>query len=251
MARSRAHRTIRRLGWGLVAVIVITVGAVLVWSQVGVMEADPDDVAAVRSNDAITLTDAAEGIVLSPTEGTSEIGFVFIPGAKVDPLAYAPLLQDIVAEERVTVVITRPWLNLAFFDPRGLDAFTTAAPHITSWIVGGHSLGGVRACQLSADANALILFASYCAVDLSASEHDVLSVSGSEDRLTTAHKIADARHLLPEDATFVEIDGASHASFGSYGDQAGDGTATLTLEQMRAELDSVLEPLLADVRAAD
>ena len=95
----------------------------------------------------------------------------------------------------------------------------------------------MKACQLASDARALVLFASYCANDLSASETPVLSLSGSEDGLSTPQKIADARHRLPADATMIEIPGASHAShasFGDYGAQPGDGTPTATDAEVRA-----------------
>ena len=161
-------------------------------------------------------------------------------------MAYAAPLQGL-AEEGITVVITRPWLNLAFFDPRGLDDFTSAAPDVESWAVGGHSLGGVRACQLATAADALVLFASYCANDLSDSELPVLSVAGSEDGLSTPEKTADARPMLPADAELVEIDGASHASFGDYGPQAGDGEPTLSEEEMRAQLTDIVGGFLLSV----
>ena len=246
MQNKRGRRILKRVLWGLAIVLVLAVGGTLAWTQIGVMPAEPGPLASVRENPAITVTDADQGIVLAPADGESEIGLVFIPGAKVDPWGYAAILQGL-AEDGVTVVITRPWLNLAFFDPRGLDAFTSAAPDIDEWAVGGHSLGGVRACQLATDADALVLFASYCANDLSASGLPVLSLSGSEDGLSTPEKIADARHLLPADAEMVEIPGASHASFGDYGPQAGDGTPTISSDDMHAEVttqtDGFLEPL--------
>lgn len=216
-------------------VLALLVGGFIAWTQIGVMQADPEQLAAVQENSAITVTDAEEGIVLSPTDGESDTGLVFIPGAKVDPWAYAAILQGL-AEDGTTVVITRPWLNLAFFDPRGLDAFTSAASDVSVWGVGGHSLGGVRACQLSADADALVLFASYCANDLSDSGLPVLSLAGSEDGLSTPEKVADARDQLPADAEMVEIEGAAHASFGDYGVQSGDGTPTISTEEMHAEV---------------
>ena len=246
MQNKRGRRILKRVLWGLAIVLVLAVGGTLAWTQIGVMPAEPGPLASVRENPAIIVTDADQGIVLAPADGESEIGLVFIPGAKVDPWGYAAILQGL-AEDGVTVVITRPWLNLAFFDPRGLDAFTSAAPDIDEWAVGGHSLGGVRACQLATDADALVLFASYCANDLSASGLPVLSLSGSEDGLSTPEKIADARHLLPADAEMVEIPGASHASFGDYGPQAGDGTPTISSDDMHAEVttqtDGFLEPL--------
>ncbi len=218
------------------ALLVVGIVGILIWSQVGVMAAEPEPLAAVRADDRIVITDDAAGIVLTPATGATGVGLVYIPGAKVDPWAYAATMAEVVADDGVTVVITEPWLNLAFFDLRGLDAFTSLAPDVDEWIVGGHSLGGVRACMLAADADALALFASYCATDLSDSGLPVLSISGSEDLLTTPEKIADARGLLPDDAVMEVIDGASHASFGAYGTQPGDGTPEISLDDMTSQL---------------
>lgn len=226
--------------------LLLVVVGTLAWTQIGVMSAEPEPLETVRENTALTVTDAEEGIVLAPADGGSEVGLVFIPGAKVDPWAYAAILQGL-AEDGVTVVITRPWLNLAFFDPRGLDAFTSAAPEVDVWAVGGHSLGGVRACQLAPDADALVLFASYCANDLSDSRLPVLSLAGSEDGLSTPEKIADARDLLPSDAELVEIAGASHASFGDYGPQSGDGTPTISTTEMHAEVTRLGDSFFASI----
>ena len=226
--------------------LVLVVVGTLAWTQIGVMSAEPEPLETVRENTALAVTDAEEGIVLAPADGGSEVGLVFIPGAKVDPWAYAAILQGL-AEDGVTVVITRPWLNLAFFDPRGMDAFTSAAPEVDVWAVGGHSLGGVRACQLAPDADALVLFASYCANDLSDSRLPVLSLAGSEDGLSTPEKIADARDLLPSDAELVEIAGASHASFGDYGPQSGDGTPTISTTEMHAEVTRLGDSFFASI----
>lgn len=242
--QKKPRRILKRVLWSVAIVLVLAVGGVLAWTQIGVMPAEPGPLATVRENPAITVSDADQGIVLAPADGESEVGLVFIPGAKVDPWAYAAILQGL-AEDGVTVVITRPWLNLAFFDPRGLDAFTSAAPDVDVWSVGGHSLGGVRACQLAPDADALVLFASYCANDLSESGLPVLSLSGSEDGLSTPEKIADARDQLPADADMVQIEGASHASFGDYGPQDGDGTPTISSGEMHTEVTRLADGFLA------
>lgn len=243
-AATRPRRRWRRaLAWvfgGLGALVVVAVVGVLVYSQVGVMTAEPGPWDAVRADPAITVQDTDSAIVLSPAAGGDGDGLVFIPGAKVEAAAYASKLSGAVVDDGLTVVITKPWLNLAFFDPRPLSTFTGLAPDVTRWAVGGHSLGGVRACQLAPDADALVLFASYCANDLSATDLPVLSISGSEDGLSTPQKIADAKPELPADARFVEIAGASHASFGDYGPQPGDGTPTISDADMTAQLTSAL-----------
>ncbi|WP_344060782.1 alpha/beta hydrolase [Microbacterium pumilum] len=226
------------------AVIVLAVIAIVVYSQVGVMAAEPEPLAAVKSDPAVEITDDGAAIVMSPASGATGDGLVFYPGAKVDPWAYASKLSGLVAEG-TTVVIVKPWLNLAFFDLRPLSTFTDLAPEVDEWAVGGHSLGGVKACQLAADAGQLILFASYCATDISDSSIGVLSIAGSEDGLSTPEKIADNRHLLPEEAELVEISGASHSSFGDYGLQPGDGTPTISDEDMIAQITAAAVPFLA------
>ena len=236
------RRVLRWVIGGLVALVVLAVGGSVIWSQVGVMDAEDGPLAEARANPSITIDDAPEGIVLSPADGVSEAGLVFIPGAKVDPWAYVPVLQD-VAASGVTVVITRPGLNLAFFDVRGLDAFTSTVPEIDSWGVGGHSLGGVRACMLASEADALVLFASYCAGEVP-DDLAVLSLAGSEDGLSTPEKISEARDLLPTGAVMIEIAGASHASFGAYGPQSGDGEPTITDAEMRAAVTAPIVELL-------
>ena len=52
--------------------------------------------------------------------------------------------------------------------------------------------------------------------------------------------------ILPiADTTFVEIPGASHASFGDYGPQSGDGTPTISDPDMRADVTAALSQLVA------
>lgn len=243
--RSRARRVLVIAALSVAGILIAGIVGILIWSQVGVMDAEPGPLDAVRTDDRVAMSEVDGSVVLEPVSGPAEVGLVFVPGAKVQAEAYAAILADVVAEDDVTVVITRPWLNLAFFDPRPLSSFTELVPDVDTWLVGGHSLGGVRACQLAPDADGLVLFASYCATDLSDSGAAVLSLSGSEDGLTTPQKVDDNRHLLPADTTFVEIPGASHASFGHYGPQSGDGTPTISDPDMRADVTAALSQLVA------
>ena len=159
-ATPRKRRGRRIVAWVLAsigALIVVAVVGFLLWANIGVMAAEPDALAAVRADQDVTVTDAGGAWVLAPASGESDTGLVFIPGAKVDPLAYAATLVGVV-EEGATVVITKPTLNLAFFDFRPLSDFTDLAPEVDDWFVGGHSLGGVRACQLAEGTDGLVLF---------------------------------------------------------------------------------------------
>lgn len=241
---TRRGRVIRFLIIALGSLIVLAAIGIVVWASVGVMQAESDPLDKVRSNPAVALHETPDSFILSPTDGASGTGLVFIPGAKVNAEAYLYKLSGAVVESGLTIVVTKPILNLAFFDQRPLTTFTDAVPDVDTWLVGGHSLGGVRACQYAAqpDVSGLVLFASYCANDLSDVDTRVLSLSGSNDLLSTPEKIMNAAHLLPTDTTFFPIDGANHARFGDYGVQPGDGVAELDNSVVRdvitAELDS-------------
>src|SRR5699024_2760495 len=217
-ARRLARWSVRALLVVLVLVLVAVVGLVA-WAKTGVMAAEDAPWQAVQDRPGITVSEDATALVLRPdgtgadgtgAEGTRSegTGLVFFPGAKVEPAAYAARLADLVAEDGITVVIAKPWLGLALLDRRDLETFTAAADDVETRMAGGHSLGGVRACQLAADADALVLLGSYCANGLSATDLPVLSISGSEDGLSTPQKIDDARDLLPDDARMLEIPGA-------------------------------------------
>lgn len=247
---SRSSRIRRRTliaGGAVLGVLVLVVVGFLAWASTPMMG---DRAAALEAwrNSAVTIHDAGDSVVMEPTGTPSGDGLVFVPGALVDPYAYLNKLSGVVAETGLTVVITKPTLNLAFFDQRPLSTFTAHAPEVTDWYVGGHSLGGVRACQLAEDpeVTGLILFGSYCANDLSGTDLRVLSIGGSRDGLSTPAKIAANRHLLPEDARMVEIDGMDHAQFGDYGTQPGDRPATIDDETVRAELTQALSGFLSD-----
>jgi len=239
---------LRRIRIGVVAallVVVLVAVGFLVWANM-VMQGDRDRAIEVWTENDVEVTSTDHSVVLEPTGVASGTGLVFIPGAKVDPYAYLYKLSEIVERTGATIVITKPILNLAFFDQRPLDTFTDDAPGVDRWFVGGHSLGGVRACMLADDpaVDGLILFGSYCANDLTDSGLEVLSISGSRDGLSTPEKIADARPLLPTDADLVEIEGLNYAGFGDYGVQPGDNTATITTEQQRDEITDALATVL-------
>lgn len=242
---SRTRARIAVAGWSALVALALGVVAFLLWAQL-VMPADREAAQAVFDNPAVTVTDTPDSVVIAPTHGATMAGLVFIPGAKVDPYAYLATLSGTVEATGMTVVITKPVLNLAFFDQRPLDTFTAAAPDVATWFVGGHSLGGVRACMYAQDAQdadtpvtGLVLFGSYCAAAVD-DDLAVLSISGSEDGLSTPAKIRHTADLLPADSTFVQIEGANHAAFGAYGAQSGDGIATITpAESERAITDAL------------
>lgn len=247
MQKPSLLRRVTRVGVAVLAVLALVVVGFLGWASTPMMGTRSAALEVWR-DPAVSVRDAGDAVVIAPTGAASGTGLVFIPGARVDPYAYLYTLAPAAAETGATIVITKPALNLAFFDQRPLSVFTAAAPEVEHWLIGGHSLGGVRACQLaetgSPAVEGLVLFGSYCANDLSQASLTVLSIGGERDCLSTPAKIAAGARLLPGNATFVEIPGMNHAQFGAYGDQPGDCSATISTSDARDALTEALAAVL-------
>ncbi|UUT34392.1 alpha/beta hydrolase [Microbacterium elymi] len=210
---------------------------------------------AMRSDAAVTVAESATEIVMTPTGEVDDVGVLFQPGAFVDARAYAAVLRPL-AEAGHTVVIPKQPLGIAFLAIGALDATRPRFAEVTGWVVAGHSLGGTVAAIEADEADAaathpavgLMFFASYPANDISGSlTVPVLSISGSKDGLSTPEKVDASRANLPAGAEFVQIDGASHAQFGSYGPQAGDGTPTISADDARAQISAAAVRFVDDL----
>lgn len=170
----------------------------------------------------------------------SSNGLILYPGAKVEPDAYAYLAQEL-SKNNILVAIPNVRLNLALFDYSKADEIIEKYSDVT-WIVGGHSMGGAAAAMY-ADANmdrvkGLILLGAYSAENdnLSKSDLPVLSISGSNDGLSTPEKIEEKKSNLPNTAEFYEITGGNHAQFGVYGEQSGDNEAEIKVKEQQDKI---------------
>ena len=180
----------------------------------------------------------ATSITLAPA-GKATTGLVFYPGAKVDAHAYQELLQPL-ADAGHLVVILKPPLGVSLLDTNQARAAMDRHPEIASWAVGGHSLGGVSASSFAAanhDVAGLLLFASYPAENMADAQGlSVLSISGSNDGLSTPDKIAASRSLLPPTTTYATVVGGVHAFFGDYGGQPGDGEPGISRNEAQQQI---------------
>lgn len=162
-------------------------------------------------------------------------GLVFYPGGKVEAQAYAPLMQALAAKGIVGVVCAMP-LNLAVFDidaaQRVQTAFLLDFPEVNPWYIGGHSLGGSMAADYVSnhpdEYAGLVLLGSYATVDLSKLDLRVLTIYGSDDHVLNMDTYKQNFANLPEGSEEVVLEGGNHSQFGSYGEQAGDGQATIS-----------------------
>ena len=128
--------------------------------------------------------------------------------------------------------------NLAVF---GLDSADSIKNNKSfdydKWYISGHSLGGVVASYYvanhSTDYDGLILLASYPAEDLN--NVSVLSIYGSNDKVLNKETYDKSKDLMDYNLTEYVIEGGNHAQFASYGNQSGDGVASISSESQRKQ----------------
>ena len=243
-------KTIGRIALGIVALLVVVAGAFIWWAS-NPLEAMPEAIMALESDQAV-LVSSGEWMVFSSQASSSPMGIIVYPGGHVDPRAYAPLARELASDGNLVVIPKMP-LNLAVFDINVADEIIQANPNIEIWVIGGHSLGGAMAAEYvysnPSSVDGLFLWASYSAgnTDLSGFTNlEVLSIYGTEDG--DVEGIRASRERLPRNTLWVEIDGANHAQFGWYGEQPGDGVATISRE---AQQEIILENTFALLSAIE
>ncbi len=248
----------RRPGWlpvvgrGLGVLAALLLVAVLVYLVP--LPATPDAVASASGSPSVRVTDSTTRITLTPVGQPVRAGLVFQPGAKVDPRAYVPLLSSVSEQGFLVVVVKQPF-NVGFLATGAPEVIIDAHPEVTSWAVGGHSLGGVAAGsfagRLPTPVVGLLFWASYPLDSLADRDLVVASVSGTLDGLSTPEDIEASRPLLPPSTTFVAIEGAVHAFFGDYGEQSGDGMPTVSRAEAQEQIVEASVALMAAVDAAE
>ena len=172
----------------------------------------------------------------SENRADTEMGIIFYPGGKVDEKAYAPLLLEL-AEHGYEVYLVKMPAKLAIFGANAAEDIMEDASHIVNWTMMGHSLGGAMAADFSAshdkEVDALVLLAAYSLEDLSSLDMDVYSFYGNEDRVLNMEKYKECQANFPDDVIEEVIEGGNHAYYAHYGEQEGDGTATITREEQQ------------------
>ena len=234
---------IKKILLGILGFLLVLSAGFVVWASFPYQAGETAQAALQSSADV--RVDTSRWIVFEPLGSDPEIGIIFYPGGRVEPEAYAPLLQNLAAAGYLVVDVPMP-LDLAVFGLDKAEAVKAAYPQIKTWVLAGHSLGGAMAANYLYEnpdaARALILWGSYPAEsnDLSQSGLEVLSIYGSED--SGAAEIAASQERLPGNALFMLIQGGNHAQFGDYGEQKGDGQALIpAVDQRELALQSMLD----------
>ncbi len=234
---------------GLPILLMVGMLGFVVWGETP-LPATSAALSSLQSSHLFSVETKNDWLVFKPEIAAVSTGFIFYPGGRVDYRAYAPILGAIAARGYLVVLVPMP-LNLAVFGVEKAQAVIDAYPEIERWAISGHSLGGSMAAQFAANhpqaISGLIFWASYPAGSLTGYSQPVLSISASQDGLSTPAKIDESRKLLPASTQFVVIEGGNHAQFGSYGSQPEDGTATISAESQWKQIVDATTALLQKI----
>ena len=212
---------------GLVFALLLLNAAGLVYLGT-YMHAQPEAKEALRGNASVTVSEIQEGWMFDGPGG--EEAMVFFPGAKVDEAAYAPLLLK-VAEKGIDCFALKVPFHMAVLGT-GAGLRVMQEYEYESWILAGHSLGGVAAASLAGEEKAagLVLLASYPTSELPENLW-LLSVFGSEDGVLEHEVYEEAKRFWPPQSRELILDGGNHAQFGDYGRQSGDRQAQIAAQK--------------------
>lgn len=223
----------KRLKKILMAIVVLLLalsGAFLIYASV-FYKADPVALAVMENAGNLRIED--DLILLSP-DTAADTALIFYPGAKVEYLAYLPLLEKITERSDITCTLVKMPFNMAIFDVNAADRIIERYPEIENWYIGGHSMGGAMASRFASKqpdkVKGLILLGAYLYGDYPAEKS--LTVYGSFN--TSVAEQVDYTDNV------VVIEGGNHAQFGNYGRQKGDPDATVSSEtQQKSAVEAV------------
>ncbi len=218
----------------LMAVLILAAGGFF-WYVSDYYRAKDVALEVLSAGDNIEVRD--DLTILSPSYPT-DTAVIFYPGAKVEAIAYLPLLDQLRQTGLTCILVEMPF-HLAIFDADAAEDVMAQFPDIRHWYIAGHSMGGAVASQFAADhpdeVDGLILLGAYLYGDYP--PEDTLTIYGSlnqsvEDKIDYTENV-------------VEIEGGNHAQFGSYGPQKGDMPATISAEEQQAQTVEAISNFIA------
>ncbi|HHX61116.1 MAG TPA: alpha/beta fold hydrolase [Epulopiscium sp.] len=174
-------------------------------------------------------------LTILSSEEVTDTAFVFYPGAKVEAIAYLPILEQL-RQNGITCILVEMPFNMAIFKPNAADEVFELFPNIKNWYIGGHSMGGAMASSYASKnsdkVKGLILLGAYVYGDYPPEK--ALTVYGTFN--------SNLEKNIDYTENIVVIDGGNHAQFGNYGRQKGDPDATITQEEQQdIAVEAILE----------
>lgn len=174
-----------------------------------------------------------------------EDALIFYPGAKVESLAYAPLMKTL-AENGVDCFLAEMPFRMAIFGPNIAEKFLNAYSY-HSWTAAGHSMGGLVISGFAIDhadrIDNLILLASYPSATIPNSI-SFCSIYGTLDGCLDATAYKRAKPYWPDSSKEIILEGGNHAQYGNYGEQSGDNKPSISRnKQQELTVAAILETI--------
>ncbi len=220
----------------LAAVILIALAAFYAYVLVQTYQAEEAYLSEIKARDTLEIIEESRVFVIIPAEiNPTHPAIIFYPGGLVAPEAYLYKMGHVAECLQAPVYVIKAPFNAAIFDINAAAQVIDNFNLETAW-VGGHSLGGISAARFTAEnmnkVEGLFLFGSYSDQDLSNFEGKVISIMGEQDLIINRENYQEAKQSLPTGAQIIEVEGLNHSDFGNYGLQSGDGTSSLSDEEV-------------------
>ncbi|MGN7412909.1 alpha/beta hydrolase [Paenibacillus sp. SAF-068] len=241
----RTNKWKKIMMWTILSIVIIVAGVFVYLNSVTYSPSERAE-AAMTSDAQVNVTKLKDGYRFEPVDTkVTEPNIIFYPGGLVEPESYSPLAREM-AEQGHRVYIANMPMNLAIFGQNKADSFIEEHPN-EAFVIGGHSLGGSFASRYAAEHNekleGVFFLASYAdeGGSLKNTNLSILQITGSNDGVLNRESWESAKANLPEDTTYVSIEGGNHGQFGSYGMQKGDNQPEVTEEKQLEEVVAALE----------
>lgn len=253
MERLRRTWPVLRRVWitaGISATVVF-----VVWSLLAYRAGDEARLA-VESDASVTVERTDGTWRFRPTgEPTRRTELLFVPGALVDPVAYAPLTRAVAEAGYAATLVAIPRRGAlgGAESPELSRRLRAAVDTAAGLVLAGHSRGAVVASRWVAanprtvDGLAIIGSSHPRDQDLSALSIPVVKVVGTRDGLAPPDEVRKNAALLPDETRWVWIEGGNHSQFGWYGFQPMDRWATIPASEQRATMIQEVLDLLSKV----
>ena len=224
----------------IILALIILIVCLSVWYVNDYSHADASVNTYLNGTSNVSVEKVDNGLFLDGPGNDSAL--IFYPGAKIEYISYLPLFMEL-ANDGVDCFIVEMPGNLAFLGADSADSIIGGDKYsYDEWYISGHSLGGVAASSYAINhkdkISGLILLASYPVDDMG--NMSVLSIYGSNDKTLNKETYDESKSLMDNNLTEYVINGGNHAQFGSYGNQSGDGVATISPENQRDQTEKAI-----------
>lgn len=225
----------RKVKIGIILFLIIFIGGFFVYGQI-YYHAEKPALDCLNGTDDANISKSSNGLFIDSAGNDTAI--IFYPGAKVEYTSYLPILTDLAGEGIDSYLVEMPF-NLAFMGANSADEIIENTNY-THYFMAGHSLGGAMAGkyvnQTSNNITGLIYLSAHIEQEI---DIPILSIRGTNDGIINLESYQKAKPMM-KNLTEVLIEGGNHAQFGYYGNQSGDGNATITPESQQHQSEDAI-----------